>query len=341
MKDKIRVQIANAPEDVNGVTWWRMFRPLRLLFDAHPDVEFRFNPGTIFPHDLEFADILFAFRPTNPDHPQVIAKAKEAGCKILLDYDDNLLDVPIGYNMYKDTVVQRQYVLQCLAMADTVFVSTETLKTTYSNAIAEFLGHLRRSKNGIPPGYGMPRMIVVPNAVLPEDVPSKPNGNTKVGLWRGADFHRDDIDSGRQQYERFIRNIKHFTWVGYMPTWGDVSHKSTACKIDYNFGIPAREWLNYLRSLKPAFMWKPLVDNKFNRSKTCISRLEITCAGGICITNFADTDQIWKHSASDLPVVDEYYSVLWRQSADDVLENYDLRRWNEVRYREILKLVNE
>lgn len=336
MSDKIQILVVNAPEEINGVTWWRMFRPLRLLSN-YADLDIRFNEGRIFEHHLLFADIVLAFRPGNPDHPQVLARAKELGCKIIVDYDDDLLNVPLGYSMYKDTAPKKRFVLESLALADLVWVSTSHLKDVLQKAADGFLAEMRRSLPAVPPLYGKPEMVVIPNAVLPEDLPSAPNGNTKTVVWRGSDFHRDDLELYKSQYEQLLRNSNRFEWVGYMPTWGAV--KGSHAKIDYNAGIQADKWFDYLKSIKPSLIWKPLVNNDFNKAKSNIAWLEATVAGGICLSNFAGEAQ-WEQCTKELPKLDEYYSVQWQKSAIHIRQHYDLRAWNEIRYGELLKLAN-
>lgn len=336
---EIRIQIANPPEEVNGVTWWRMFRPLQLLAAAHPEIKIRFNPGHLFPHDFLFCDILLVFRPVNLDHPRIIAQAKEHGCKVILDYDDDLLNIPVGYSMYKDTYVKRAAILESLALADVVWTSTDNLKDVCHKNVQDFVAQLRRSPQGLPPQYKVPKFVTVKNAVLPDDLPAGPNGNTKTALWRGSDFQRDDVDAYRSQYDQIVRNTKSFTWVGFMPTWGDVQR--TDYRVDYNFGIKTLQWFEYMKAIKPSILWKPLVNNPFNQSKSNISWLEATAAGAVCVSNFAGTAPDWQYATKELPKLDETYAVLWRQSADHIKANYNLNDWNEIRYREILSLANE
>lgn len=334
MKNKIRIFVVNFPEDVNGITIWRMFRPLRHLIDVHGDeIEVQFSSGRVFDHDLVFSDIVLAFRPVNPEHPEVLTRAKELGCKIILDYDDNFLAIPTSYKMFRDLMPNKLHLLQSLALADVVWTSTEHLATVYESEVRTFIAKVGRTAQ-----YTVPKFVVVKNAVVPEDLPAKPNGNTKTVVWRGADFHRDDLEYGKSQYEQILRNCNRFEWVGYMPAWAAV--KTSAARIDYNMGIQAHKWFDYLQSLKLSIIWKPLVNNDFNKAKSNISLLEATVAGGICVSNFAGLFPDWQHATKELPKIGEYYEVLWKQAADAIRENYDLRSWNEIRYREILKLMD-
>lgn len=334
MQSTIRIQIANAPEVINGVTWWRMFSPLMLLLRKYRDVQIRWNPEQLFPHNFIDADILFAYRPSNPDHPETLALARRLGCKILLDYDDNLLNVPLGHPTFKANIPSPDIVNQCVALADEVWTSTEHLKNTLQTANTQFTAKYQKVNQD----YGAPNFTVIPNAVHPSEVPAHGNGNTKLAVWRGDWLHRDDLELWKEQYRKILRSVKTFLWAGYMPAWGKVDGPT---EINYQTNFIATDlWLQYLRSMRPSLIWKPLISNDFNYSKSNISRLEATCAGAICLTNFAGTHPQWEYCTKDIPVVEEYYTTLWRKSADDVLQNYDLIQWNEIRYRQLLKLMN-
>lgn len=342
MSDRIRILIVNAPEEINGVTMWREYAPLKLLRDVYGnEIEIIFNEtGRVFDHHLLFADVVMAFRPCNPEHPSVLARAKELGCKVIVDFDDDLLNVPIGFSFYKELFNRSAYVLESLALADVVWLSTENLKSVYETALVNFTNQVKRQNGGaMPEIYGSaPVMKVIPNAILHEELPEKPNGNTRIAIWRGADFHRDDLEAYRIQYEQILRNVDYFQWVGYMPTWGEV--KNSRARIDFNPGVQADKWFSYLQKLKPSLIWKPLVNNQFNDSKSNISWIEATVAGGICLSNFSGHSEQWTCAVKELPKIEESYSVFWRQSAEKVKKEYDLRAWNEVRYKSILQLVN-
>ena len=103
MREKITVLVANQPEPVNGVTWWRMYRPLALMARQYPDLEIRWNRGGhLFPQDFFDVDVLLVFRPENPEHPDIMAEAKKWGCRIIVDMDDNTINVPVGHPIYQN-----------------------------------------------------------------------------------------------------------------------------------------------------------------------------------------------------------------------------------------------
>lgn len=336
MNDKIRILVINPPEEINGITWWRVFRPFMLLARKYPHLEIRFNPGRLSDSDFLFTDIVFAYRPTNPEHAPILAKARE-WCKVVIDFDDDMLNVPLGHPLFREFVGRADYINSCIALADEVWVSTEPLKKVYADANRDFLNRQRRQSPDLN-GFSTPNFTVIPNAVLPSDLPDRANGNTKMAVWRGGDLHTDDLELWRSQYGQILRAVNTFQWALFMPSWGRVADYKG--RIDYMTDyIPTDKWAAYLRSLKPSLVWKPLVPNDFNKSKSNIAWLEATCAGGICLTNLAGAAQ-WENATKDVPKFDEFYIHLWQKSAEAVREHYDLDAWNEVRYRQILNLAN-
>ena len=334
---KIRILVVNPPEEINGITWWRVFRPLMLLAKKYPELEIKFNPGRLFDTDFLFSDIVFCYRPSNPDHVAILAKARE-WCRVIIDYDDDVLNAPLGHPLFLQFVGRKDVINSSIALADEAWVSTEPLKKSYETANRDFLSRIRSKSQGAN-DFATPNFTIIPNAVLQSDLPDRANGNTKFALWRGSDMHYDDLELWRAQYSQILRAVNTFQWALFMPSWGRATDYKGRINYQTDY-IPTDKWIPYLHSLKPSVLWKPLVPNDFNKSKSNISWLEATCAGAICLTNLAGQPQ-WEHCTKEIPKLDEYYSVLWKQSADAVRQHYDLDAWNEVRYRQILKLAND
>jgi len=332
---KIKILVANSPEEITGVTWWRMYRPLAFMAHRYPNLDIRWNQGRLLPSDFVGVDIVVAFRPSNPDHPNILATAKSWGCKILLDYDDDLLNIPTGSPFFNQFFGGADCINNCIALADEVWTSTQALSDMYKIANRDFLSRLRRENPSADLILNPPNFLVVPNAVLLSDLPDRANGNTKMAVWRGSHYHKDDLDLYRGQYDQILRNVNAFQWVGFMPTWAERDNKGVSLKI----WVATMQWLDYLRALRPSIVWKPLVNNKFNQGKSNIAWLEATCAGAICLTNFAGKTQ-WEHATGEIPKFDEYYTHLWQKSAEAVRTHYDLEKWNEVRYQQLKKLAH-
>lgn len=311
MSRPIRILVANGPEEMNGVTWWRMYRPLQYLYHQFDGIEIIYNEtGRLLPYHFNHTDIVMAWRPCEINHVIGLQMAKKFGCRIIIDHDDDLYNIPIGDINHLNFKAKEQYTKMCIALADQLWVSTQ--------ALADLYGH--------------PNTIVIPNSVLPEDLPEEPNKHTGTIVWRGGLMHRDDIEAGKIQYPAMLRASKKFVWIGYCPTWGPVGGKS----VDYTPPVGIQDYFQYLESLRPLAIWKPLVTNRFNDGKSNISWIEATCAGAVCVSNYAGRPG-WENAMRELPKTEAIRAEVFLKSRDEITHNYNLLRWNKIRYREILK----
>lgn len=316
MSYKIRVLVLNEPEEVNGVTWWRMYRPLALLARTHAaTLDIAWNRGVVLSSDLFSADLVLAFRPSEPSQLAVLQAAREHGCRIIIEYDDDLLNIPIGHPMHNAFAAKRPYVLESLKLADQLWVSTPALAAC----------------------YGHPATTVIPNAVLPSDLATAPNLGARTGVWRGDKGPVEDLAHWRDAYPRLLRRLDRFVWMGYMPTWATkVKSEATVQFVQW---VDTLRYLPWLRDLKALFFWKPLVDNTFNLGKSSITWMEATCTGAVCVTNFAGKPG-WENAVAELPRNSEEFLDIWQRSRERMLGHFDLGAWNEVRVRQMLAAVN-
>lgn len=314
--NKLRVFVMNSPEEVNGVTWWRMYRPLAALAVDY-DIEFVHNEtGMVYPHHFLYADLALCYRPCEPNHVAAMQMAADHGVPVISDFDDDILHSNIGHPVWKHYRGKEAYVNACVALSSQIWVSTQALGKVFEH----------------------PNTIVIPNALYEHDLPAEPNRHDKTVLWRGSDLHIEDLLDYRQEYSRLLPRIKKFLWVGYMPTWGaqdkgaDVQYETT--------WISTNRWFEYLRHQNLLAVTKPLAVCKFNDSKSNISWLEATAAGAVCIASSYAGKPGWEHALRDLPKNEEHYRHVWEQSREEIRTQYNFEFWNEVRYREIVRTVN-
>jgi len=311
MSRPIRILVANGPEEVNGVTWWRMYRPLQYLYRQFPDIEIVYNEtGMLRPCHFIHTDIVIIWRPCLQNHLITLKMAKQWGCRIIIDHDDDLYNIPISSPDFEYFSGLKPIVNACIAMADQVWVSTPALATL----------------------YGHPNTVVIPNAVLPDDLPDEPNKHSGTMVWRGSAAHRDDLEVGKASYPSLLRAAKRLLFIGYAPTWAI----SNGNQVEYSPPVAIQDYFSFLRAQKPLAIWKPLVSNPFNDGKSNISWIEATCAGGILVSNYAGKPG-WEHAMRELPKTEAVRREVWQVSRDVIVSNYNLLAWNMVRYREILK----
>ncbi len=312
---KIRILVANEPAPLGGVEAWRIFWPLDLLERTYPDtIEVVYSRGRILPSDFIQCDLFFCARPAEMSHFQVISTAKSFGKPVIMDFDDNFIGLPTGHGDFNELLGKETSVRQSIALADQLWVTTQSIADAYKH----------------------PNTVIIPNAILPELLPDKPNGNTGTMLWRGASAHIEDLWTWRTEYERLSRRIKRFIWIGYLPTWAS---NVTGMNVEYAKWVETQQWFEFLKAQNIAAIWKPLLPAPVNDGKSNISLLEATLAGGLCVSNYAGKPG-FEHAWRELPKKESDFVDGWQRAADHVREKYDLRAWNEVRYREILKLVN-
>ncbi len=310
----IKILVTSEAGQLNGVTFWRAIRPLSILRRMYPDqIDYTLAKRGVPVFDLASYDVLFALRPNSVEDKNVIETAKLLGLKVILDVDDDLCNVPPMHPKYLEFEAQKEIFRECYALADWVWCSTEQLQFAM-----DCIG----------------RSSVMPNAVLPEDLPDKPAPWRGIACWRGSIMAKDDVenDEARKVYEKYAPLYDRFVWFGYTPNLPHgtnfVARKSVDT-LSYFFG---------LRNSGVNVTWKPMRDNLFNRAKSNIAWIEATMGGGICVTNFA-LEPGWEHCVSVLDFHRDYIPELWQESREAILKDYNLVTVNENRFSDIQNLV--
>lgn len=311
----IRIVTIDDPKS-DGVSWWRNLRPLSELQRRYPDVQVDFIGEDMKLPMLLKADVIIMFRPVRPKTLQFLENCKKEmfNTKIILDIDDNLWRIPPGhpceieYAEYGDTL-RRIY-----ALADGIWCSTD--------AIMPFVD-----------GYDG-RGIVIPNAVLPRDLPDAPAPYKGLVCWRGSIANFMDINSD-EAFEQFKENQERFNWwvmFGYWPA------RIRGRNVGGKGSVPVTDYIGSLKTMGINIMWKPLEDNEFNAAKSNIAWIEATMSGGICVTNFAGRSG-WEMAVDKFTDNPDFIASQWEASRDWILKYYNLHMVNELRYQHILKVL--
>lgn len=316
---KVRILVANAPEEIGGVTCWRMFWPLRALEESpefYNTFDIRYSRGVIFPWELYQADILLCFRPSKPDHLAVMEEAKRVGCKIVIDYDDNHRDVPPGHPAFWSLGQSWVIAQRACTLANRIWVSTDHLAKVY--------GHPDKTD-------------VVPNAVYPEQLPDKPQDYEKrVGVWAGSDAHREDADEYRHRYTKLLERLNKFYWINFAPTWAtNVGKQENQVEL-----LPwqhTEQYFNVLEQLGTTVIWKPLQRTSFNDGKSNISWITATLVGAVCVSTYAGLPG-WELALKEYPDKGKFAET-WKASASEISEKYNLNQTTEQRAVSLLNLV--
>jgi len=182
--------------DQGGVSeFYRVGTPYRMLAEAGliELVQDNGESATIIDHLHKFEAIVFS-RPDSPEHSLILAYAKQAGLRVIVDIDDNLFLLPPSIGVYSawhqrgsGKIMARLYYLKKnIKEADVLTVSTQRLGEQLCNGEP----HSLRERNDF---------IVLPNQVVTADWREMPvaEGIEKaedevwVGWW-GIYNHWDD-----------------------------------------------------------------------------------------------------------------------------------------------------
>jgi hypothetical protein len=308
----IKVLVIQQP-NLNGVTWWRCFRPLSILRKQYRgQIDFTFKHRDLNAVDIDFHDVVLILRPTGPDILEYIRLAKQKGVPVIIDIDDDLINLPPNHPMYFEYTRNRRHIEEFFRLADRVWVSTEQLLY-----VTDAIG----------------RGTVIPNAILPTDLPDEPAPDLRRWAWRGTSVHLSDIVTHADWYERLKSSVKEFAWIGWVPP---LNHLDNA-KF-YPYESDPSSYMDSIRRQQFNVIWKPLQENLFNKAKSNIAWLEATIGGGVCVTNFALEDQ-WR--CCSLYGLEHYEEQVerWMASREAILEHYNLDTTNKLRLNDIKNLV--
>lgn len=266
-------------------------------------------------HNFVGFDTLIFQRPFSQVHFYVLQMAKDVGLRIILDYDDDLLNV----DMYNPTYAQYQSaktdVLKCLGMADMVWFSTVS--------IMESMG--RYCKEG----------VVIPNAhndyMFPVDKKRGFVFNKKC-FYRGGMSHQADVN---EKADVIIYAINtHTDWT--FQFMGDrFTYLEQRCGDNYQIvpALPMFAYFKYLYDQNPCVGIFPLCDTQFNRGKSNIAWMEMTYAGAAVFGNTHLPEYI---DGSMLPIEE-----MGAGFTEDVLEFYNRVSWEYIAENLLLSKINE
>lgn len=213
-------------------------------------------------------DTLILERPSSTDDLKIIKLAKQVGLKVITDWDDDCLHVPVMNPMWHHYQLCRADVMECIALSDEVWVSTPGVKKAYS-----------LYNNNI---------HVIPNAhndyLFPVEHKKDINPETKKAFWRGGGSHEADVYSVADKLLKTINqnNKWMFHIIGTRFIYIELKCGSNYQPVS---GMPLMQYFDYMAKENPSVVFHPLQNNKFNESKSNIAWLESTYAGAAFFGN--------------------------------------------------------
>lgn len=257
-------------------------------------------------------------RPFGREHAQVITAAKNANVKVILDYDDLLLDAVDMYNptyrLYRDNQANLQ---TCIALGDEIWVSTPAIRDAYK--------HINS------------KITVVPNAwnnyLYP--VKSKRNFNPsgKSVYYRGGGSHQADVASKSAELIKIINDNQDwmFNFCGDRFTALEMACGDNYAAIE---GLTILEYFRHMITENPQVMIFPLCDTKFNRGKSNICWLE-SCFFGSAFYGNKSLPEFDKSCILDISTLGDTLN------APDLHQRMNETSWELIRDTLLLENVNQ
>lgn len=316
------------PPMLDNVGYWRLFRPLDIMSRLYPwvfDITYKVKDLTFA--DIITSDVIITRRPFGANagiHLELLQMAVQPGIEkpVIFDEDDAVMACPEThelYSVFSETKRREQYV-EALKCASAFWFSTPA-----------FLGTIH------------PQGIVIPNAILPQDLPDDPAPDNGLFGWLGKTHQAHDlIGGGWDWYEKnkADERVKQWIFFGWKPPLKHAENAQGAA-VPYMANV-----YSFIDSFKKNearkmfginAMWKPMIDHPFNDHKSNINYLVATIGGGYCITNYAGRPG-WEYASAEILDYDKA-GELWRAAKDDIMMNYNLLLTARQRAESIFSLV--
>lgn len=243
---------------MSAVSYYRVHQPFAHIMRHDPDIEVVpiFKPPDS--KELMYFDAVVIKRPQSETEVMIIQTAKSLGCKVILDFDDNLYDIMPWNPAFAAIKSKLPIVSKCVEMADLIIFSTEECRDHFGK-------HTKTSSD----------VIVAKNALNnPLDRSLSEHKDKEVFVWRGGGSHSRDIEHGRPFLTEVMKDPE-----SRMEYWGHCPPFISGDSVFRSWYSSLNKYLNELHELSPNTVVCPLNDDPFNYGKSNILFLEATSAG--------------------------------------------------------------
>lgn len=242
-------------ESYGGVGWYRVKNPLEKLGHTVIGKLFLGTPQQAL--DLkEKGDIWFWKPVDNSDMNVIIDTAvKFTGAKLVLDIDDEPFDINEAHPLYKEIKEKSERVRRLIEISDWLVVSTEQLKQSLKS-------------------FGK-RITVIPNAIDTKiwEVKRKKRNDGKIKIgWIGSGSHIADTPVVNEVFDEILKKYPNVE----IHLCGFVRNDSQRGNREFHHAgtMNYKDYPQFLADLDLDIAVAPLIDTKFNRSKSNIKWLE-------------------------------------------------------------------
>lgn len=269
--------------------------------------------------DIAGLDILIVQRPLNEAGLRLIDIAKGMNIKVILDYDDDVFNIPShnpSYEYYKDN---EEIIKQCLELSDEVWVSTLQIKRSIEAT---------RLNNNI---------HVIPNAhndfIFPVELKKPLDKENKLAVYRGGATHNEDVYAIQDELVEKINNSDwEFRFIGSRFPAIEVK---TGNNHTYTHPMSMISYFNYLHQSNPSIVFFPLLTNKFNHAKSNICFLEATYAGAAFFSN-KELYEYRRQNNMVFPI-----SEFFKEPDMELLEMFNNTAWEYIKENLLLSKINQ
>lgn len=216
-------------------------------------------------------------RPSHEPHLALIELAKDMGLRVIVDYDDDLLNVPFHNNASITLNEQRSNIKKAIHLADEVWVTTPAIKHIYKpynrnihiipNAHNDYVFKL---ENKMPFNRGSARKGFASPA--------------KVVAYRGGASHEADVYQNINDIVDMINDNEDWIFRFQGSRFKHIEDRSKE-NMQYTDPTGLMQFFKDYRELNPNIAFFPLLTNVFNCGKSNISLMEATYAGAAFMGN--------------------------------------------------------
>jgi glycosyltransferase involved in cell wall biosynthesis len=339
------VKIIYINEKDSGIGYHRLQVPFANMDEDYKDLDIKGTNGfTLDFHPRQF-DIVVLNRMYKHDEDYLL-KAKESGCKIILDIDD-WIQLPNYHHRdgVKDSIVE-QRILDAISYADVIWTASEFLKES-----------LKDYHNNI---------VYIPNGIdfkQPQFIPQRQAQDKFTIGWLGANNHHLDLKKLAEPFKKLLKNKNHkLLLAGYNETSPEYYELIESYFTSNGQRQPSQyirtEWLDIMNYALPYNLCDavlaPLCNDKFSQCKSNLKVLEaaafslpIICSDVAPYRKFIEKGLVltprgnWDGCIKSLIDNPKKGIELGKRLHEYVREHYDIKVVNKKRYESILNLMNK
>jgi glycosyltransferase involved in cell wall biosynthesis len=339
------VKIIYINEKDSGVGYHRLQVPFANMDEDYKDLDIKGTNGfTLDFHPRQF-DIVVLNRLLRQDEDYLL-KAKENGCKIILDIDDWIVLPEYHYrDNIKDTIIE-QRILDAISYADVIWTASEFLK----ESLKDYHNNIVYIPNGI--DFSQPQF----------QAQRQKQDKYTIG-WIGANNHHLDLKKLAIPFNKLLKNKNHkLLLAGYNSTSPEYYELIEGFFTSNGQRPPSQyirtEWLDIQNYALPYNLCDavlaPLCSDKFSLCKSNLKVLEaaafslpIICSRVAPYLEFIDKGLVltpngnWDGCIKSLIDNPRKGIELGKRLHEYVKKHYDIKVVNKKRYESIINLMNK